>query len=364
MPAIALAVTARRAAAVAALLVMATATTAYANETHGVSKAGGNDHHQSGGNDNGTLSATAGGNTVGNVHLTYPTGGSGDKSLGSVDVSWTPPPCWLGPESAAEFKSQYTKEFNKELPDVHGTFRDAMGMDMAHFKDGYDYPGEKGYKDFNMAQADKGMWWVVFTNPAADPVAQMSCNDQRPVWVLNGKTPPAGTGHVITVETLYKLAYAHTHVPGVTIEMNPANRQTVNVPTWVWLKEQYTTVKVRASVDLGGGAELWAETTATPASVHIEPGTRDATVFPSSGDCPIGKDGSVGTKYNGNPQADPPCGVTYLHSTQNRSPFQMDVIATWNVRWTGSGGAGGTLPNGTVDNPQGVTVREIQTVNR
>jgi enoyl reductase len=238
-------------------------------------------------------------------------------------------------------------------------------MDKAHYEDGYDYPDEKGYKDFNVAQNDKGLWWAVSVNPDADPMAQMSCNDQRPVWVPNGQTPPAGTGHVITPEMLSKLAANHTRVPGVTIETSPTDGQTVNLPTWVWLREDYTPVHVRAYVDLGGGRQIWAETTAEPVSVRIDPGTPDATVFPSSGQCPIGKDGSVGVKYTGNAEAAPPCGVTYRRSTQNRPPFQLNVTATWRVTWVGSDGGGvHPLADGVIDNPRPVTVQEIQSVNR
>lgn len=239
-----------------------------------------------------------------------------------------------------------------------------MGMDRDHYQNGLDYPGgEKGYQDFNSAESGKGMWWLVSVNPDADPVAQMSCNDQTPQWVPNGQLPPPGTGHVITPEMLSRLAYAHTHVPGVRIETNPVGTQTVNLPTWVTLNQAYTPVRVRASVDLGGGREIWAETTAEPAGVHLTPGTPDATVFPASGDCPIAADGTVGAPYNGDPAADPPCGVTYLHSTQDAPPYQLNVTVTWHVTWTGSDGGPHGLPDGRVDDPHPVTVREIQTIN-
>jgi len=140
--------------------------------------------------------------------------------------------------------------------------------------------------------------------------------------------------------------------------------QTVNAPTWVTLAEKYTPVKVRASVDLGGGQEVWAETTATPQSVHIEPGTQDATVHPASGDCPIRADGTVGAAYSGDPTAEPPCGVTYLRSTYATGPFELNVAATWQVSWIGSGGTADTLPDGRMQQPRQVTVQEIQTINR
>lgn len=350
----------RRALPLAALIVLLSAGSGYAFDDTGLPPAG---EKGSGGSDSGgNLDATVRG-----YRLTYPTGdpGASAKPLASVDVNWTPPPCWFGPKyTPGQFKSEYMKNFNKELPDVHGTFRSAMGMDRDHYQNELQYPGgEKGYKDFNSAESGKGMWWVVTVNPDADPLAQMSCNDQNPQWVPNGDPPPAGTGHVITPEMLSRLAFAHTHVPGVKIVTNPQGTQTVNLPTWVTLAQAYTPVKVRASVDLGGGREIWAETTADPTGVHLTAGTPDATVFPSSGDCPIGAGGKVGAAYNGDPKADPPCGVTYQRSTQNRSPFQLDVAVTWKVSWTGSGGGPYPLTDGRVNDPQAVTVREIQTIN-
>jgi hypothetical protein len=181
----------------------------------------------------------------------------------------------------------------------------------------------------------------------------MSCNDQRPEWVPNGDNPPPGTGHVITPDMLSKLAFAHTQVPGVTIKTSPTATQTVNLPTWVWLTERYTPVKVRASVNLGGGREIWAETEAKVTSVRVQPGTTDADVFPSSGNCPIGDNGSVGTAYAGNAKADPPCGVTYLRSTASSGPYQLNVTANWHVTWTGSGNTGGDLGDGTNDTLMG-----------
>lgn len=347
----------RRGLALGAVTVLAAAGPSFANKP--VTNPPGT--QTSGNNDNGDLQATVG------YTITYPTGNPGPsgKHLGSVNVNWTPPPCWFGPKyTPQQFKDEYTKNFDKEIPDVTGTARTAMGMDLDHYSKGLDYPDDKGYTDFNSAEAGKGMWWVVSVNPDAPLFDQMSCNDQRPEWVPNGDNPPPGTGHVITPDMLSKLAFAHTQVPGVTIKTSPTATQTVNLPTWVWLTERYTPVKVRASVNLGGGREIWAETEAKATSVQIQPGTSDADVFPSSGNCPISANGAVGTAYPGNTKADPPCGVTYLHSTANSGPYQLNVTANWHVTWTGSGNTGGDLGNGVSDNHQDVTVQEIQSVNR
>lgn len=318
----------------------------------------------SGGNDNGNLSAKAQG-----VSITYPSNppSGGSHAITSVDTNWTPPPCWIGPiaDPVTFKKNVMTAVKSTNTPGQANYAMQAMAQYQMHYQDGYTWNGSgKGYKDFNVAQEGKGMFWGAVENPNSTSGDRFDCNSTIPFFVPNGKTPPPGIPNVISPEMLSKLAYAHTQVPGITIETNPVNTQTVNLPTWVRLQENYTPVKVRASVDLGGGAEIWAETTATPTSVHIDPGTSYSTVYPGSGDCAIGADGKVGADYNGDPKADPPCGVTYLKSTQATGPFQLNVTATWSVSWTGSGGAGGGLPDGRIQQGHAVTVQEIQAVNR
>jgi hypothetical protein len=313
---------------------------------------------------NGDLDASAGG-----VSITYPTGkpkGASSAPLASNDVSWTPPPCWVGPVADPKtFKANLLKSVKDTwVPGQANYALEAMDELQRHYEEGYTWEGGgKGYKNFNLDQEGKGMFWGPVVNPDSDSVHRFDCNGTLAFWVPNGQQPPPGTPNVITPEMLSKLAYAHTHVPGVRVETNPVGTQTVNLPTWVTLEKAYTPVKVRASVDLGGGREIWAETTAEPAGVHIDAGTADATLFPGSGNCPIGPDGKVGAAYNGDPKADPPCGVTYLHSTDGAAPYQLNATVNWKVSWTGSDGGPHPLPDGRVDAPHPVTVREIQTIN-
>ncbi|MFJ2953057.1 hypothetical protein [Streptomyces sp. NPDC087270] len=349
---------------IAMLVVAATAVPSYAHDTTQKPPPS-TSSHASGDSKNGTLTAGAGA-----VSVTYPSGSPGGNShpLTSVDVHWTPPPCWIGPiADPVTFKKNVLDGVKAtNVPGQANYALEAMDQYKKHYDSNYTWDGSgKGYKDFNIDQQGKGMFWGPVENPdAPNSLDKFACNSTIPFFVPNGQRPPAGTPNVITSEMLSKIAYAHTQVPGVTIKTNPVNTQTVNLPTWVRLDEKYTPVKVRASVDLGGGQQIWAETTASPTSVHIDPGTSDATVYPASGDCPIAGDGTVGADYNGNPKADPPCGVTYLRSTQATGPFDLDVTATWSVSWTGSDGGGAALPDGRIQQPRQVTVQEIQSINR
>jgi enoyl reductase len=339
----------------AGVAVVATAGTAFANGE--VSKTGGSSNH-------GNIGAQVQGVSI----TTSNKPGSRSKPINSSGASWTPPPCWIGPLGGpAEFKKMVEKQV-KDTDDYPGQPSYAMqAMDeyRRHYEEGYTWDGGgDGYKNFNLDQEGKGKFWGAIENPNSDSPDRFNCNSTLPMWVPNGQLPPGGTPNVITTDMLARIAADHTQVPGVEIKTNPRGTQTVNLPTWVKLRENFAPVVVRASVDLGGGATLWAETTAETHSVHIDPGTPDAQVFPGGGDCPVGANGTVGADYGGNPKATPPCGVTYQRSTQNRGPFQLNVSAVWGVTWRGSDGASGDLGNGTVSDPTPVTVREIQAVNR
>ncbi len=136
----------------------------------------------------------------------------------------------------------------------------------------------------------------------------------------------------------------------------------MNLPTWVWLdKATFQEVKVRAELEAAG---VWAETTAKPVALHLDPGTEDAETYPSSGDCEINEDGSIGTPYSkGAAERTPPCGITYLRASGD-APYQLKASITWEISWQGSGGAQGDLPDGTFETTQDLAVREIQAVNR
>jgi hypothetical protein len=110
---------------------------------------------------------------------------------------------------------------------------------------------------------------------------------------------------------------------------------------------------------------VWAETTAKPVALHLEPGTEDAETLPASGDCEINDDGSIGSPYRkGDAGKTPPCGITYLRASSGE-PYQLKASVTWEISWEGSGGAGGgDLPNGTFASNQDMAVQEVQSVNR
>ncbi|MGW2817735.1 hypothetical protein [Streptomyces sp. NPDC001415] len=294
----------------------------------------------------GTLSATAGG-----VVYDHSKNGSGSAVGPLTPVgNWTPPACWYAPKySPAEFKAYVEPIWNA---DSTGSSWDASQRDR--------YVNGKPYTNFNLNKADKGYWWDSYVDKSFPP-GWDACNKPY-FWVDKGAPPPADVPEAITPEILAKLAYAEIRVPATQVTLKPDGATKVNLPTWAWLdKSDFHPVSVTASVP---ALNISATTTATPASLKLDPGTADATLFPASGECPINADGSIGTPYEaGSADKTPPCGVTYRRAT-NGTPYTLKATVTWKIRWTGTGNGGDDLPDGTFGQNQQVTVQEIQAVNR
>ncbi|RMI41142.1 hypothetical protein [Streptomyces triticirhizae] len=304
---------------------------------------------QGGGDDRG-LSAHAG------ITITTRGGNTGGGGpISSADTSWTPPPCYYAPTyTPTEFKQSF-EDYLNNTP-LHSGKGEAARM----HEEAYGEDSE--YNDHNLDREGEGMWWTSVINTASnDHEGQLAC-DEPTFWVDFGDAPPDIPG-VPTPELLAELAYANTRVPETAIETNPEAEHTVNLPTWIWLDAaDYQPVEVTAQVE---GYDIWATTRAEPSALTIRPGTEDASLHPSSGTCPTGDGGAIGTPFPGGaPEQAPPCGVTYLRATHATGPYQLSAGLTWSVAWQGSGGTGGDLPDGTYTTAQDVEVQEIQTIVR
>ncbi|MEV6791826.1 hypothetical protein AB0M87_07460 [Streptomyces sp. NPDC051320] len=265
--------------------------------------------------------------------------------------NWKPPACWYAPTyTPAEFKKLEEHTWSLEST---GYQWDAEQRDK--------YAGGKPYKDFNKDKAGKGFWWTSDVNRSFPP-GWDSCT-KEPFWVDKGDPPPVPDSQAAaTPEDLAHIAYGFVHVPDTKVTLAPAGATKVNLPTWVWLdKTAFKPVSVTATL---ANYNISSTVTATPQSLKIEPGTADAQLFPASGECTF-VNGSIGTPYaKGDADKTPPCGVTYLRASGNNGPFKLKATITWKITWTGTGTAGGTLPDGAFGNTQDVTVDEIQAINR
>ncbi|MDT9700848.1 hypothetical protein [Streptomyces sp. P17] len=319
---------------------------------------------QGGGTDGkGGLSAS-----VSSIRIKYVSGGDGggkEGNLGTVDPNWKPPACWYEPAfTPAQLKRFVDTDgggdvgiheswWGKELWTDH--YRDGKPADNFDLNSPTNSVAE-GYEDYN--EGKDGYFWRGVAPDDSDPDS-WDCG-RIMFWVDAGEVPDDPNSP--TPQTLAEYAYNKVKVPETKVELKPAAKSTVNLPTWVWLdKGTFQEVKVRAELPNTG---LWAETTAKPVALHLEPGTEDAEVYPASGDCEINGDGSIGTPYKaGNADKTPPCGIRYLRAT-NGQPYQLKASITWEISWEGTGGANGDLPNGTFETTQDMNVQEIQAINR
>ncbi|MEO3767949.1 hypothetical protein [Streptomyces sp. B5E4] len=306
--------------------------------------------------DDGTISATAT-----QVVVTQTGGAEGGKPISAVDTNWTPPPCWHEPVATPRELEQAVDAIeNGNLVPVNSRLQWGVDLMHEHYRDG----GDGNPENYNLDKQGEGMWWRAVRNPhREDDIEAGECDQQLMFWADNGTAPDVPTA--ITPEMLAEYAYDSVKVPGTEIEMQPADdRLKVNLPTWIWQEPAaFEEVRVRAELP---GTGLWAETTATPTSLRLDPGTQDAVVHPEVGECAINDDGSVGRKYrSGDAEAVPPCGITYHRSSEAvGGSYELKASITWEVDWTGSGDTGGDLPDGLFETTYDVTVEEIQTVVR
>ncbi|MEU6481416.1 hypothetical protein ABZ858_32005 [Streptomyces sp. NPDC047017] len=333
-------------AATAGVLIWASGPAAWADFVPG-GKGTGSETQVSGDQQNQQLSATAGA-----IVYDRSRNGSG-PSVGPVasTTTWTPPACYYAPK----FTPDQLKAYLEPIWGVDSTGYQWDAQQRDRYVNGHPY------KDFNKDKDGKGYWWDSYVTPGreGDPGA-LDCTKDI-FWVDKGAPPPADTPQAITPEILAQLAYNEIRVPSTQVSLAPAKVTKVNLPTWAWLDgAQFKPVAVTASVPVLG---ISATTTAVPVSVKIDPGTPDAQTYPASGACRLAG-GGIGEPYApGKADQTPPCGVKYLRSSGDGT-FQLRATITWKISWTGTGGTGGPLDDGTFGGTQDVTVQEIQSVNR
>ncbi|MEO3849507.1 hypothetical protein ABGB09_18005 [Streptomyces sp. B8F3] len=294
--------------------------------------------------------------------------GRGPGNLTPTTAGWDPPPCWYAPYLGAKDFKRVTKksiEGQMKTPGMTGHAGSALQQMLDHYEDGYSWPKHPGFKDWNVENDGKGMFWAGVPNPAEpDSTLRDACNEV-PFWVDTGEPPPAWVAEqAIDPAMLAELAYERMVLPDTEAELRPDGEQIVNLPTWVWLDgAQFRPVTAEARVP---ALNMWARTTATPVSLTIDPGTDDAELHPGGGECAMDGDGAVGAPYRkGDADEVPPCGVTYLRSSESTGPYDFTASVTWRVTWSASDGtAGEPLPTGIIEATQELDVREIQSIVR
>ena len=154
---------------------------------------------------------------------------------------------------------------------------------------------------------------------------------------------------------LAALAVRFLRLPDPVIRSSPAPGalQLTRLPTWLWV-----------------APAAWRPQSKT---AHVPGESVTATATPVSASWRMGDGKTVtchgpGTAYNrgDNPaSSSPTCGYTYARSSagQPHAAYHVTVTITWDITWTGTGGAGGALPPLFTAAAAAMRVAESQAVN-
>ena len=152
-----------------------------------------------------------------------------------------------------------------------------------------------------------------------------------------GAAGPAGGGAAPALPApgvLAAMAVRYLRLPDPVIRSSPAPAalQLTRLPVWLWVAPAAWSPQSRTAQVPGESVTA----TATPVSAAWSMG--DGTTVTCHG---------PGTAYGGsNPAAaSPTCGHTYDQSSagQPSGAYRVTVTVTWDITWTGTGGAGGAL---------------------
>lgn len=178
-------------------------------------------------------------------------------------------------------------------------------------------------------ETKKGTWYLMFCKPV-EGLFGINTN-VRLVFVPEGQPVPTVTPYELALQT-----HGQLRPPKPLVRTAPprGNDGLVGLHHFFWAaKEQWDSISRRAEV----GA-VWAEVTATPSQLVINPGSGQSRVS-----CP-----GPGAPYN--PKRSPAdqqtdCAVLFTRSSAGLpgSHYQVTVSVVWTARWIGSGGTGGTL---------------------
>jgi enoyl reductase len=268
---------------------------------------------------------------------------------------WTPPSCWYEPRTASEIRDYVEGKLQdwQSLPDEDIDRTRTRLTD--HYRDG------QPYRNYNLAVADDGVFWVGVVNPERrDDPGALTCSGYG-VWAEHDEPVPVGE-LAVTAQMLAEAAYEWLPLPEVDLALSPDVElpQVVNLATWIWQESGVEEVSATASLDRLG---LAVTTTATPVSLALDPGAADATVHAEDGRCSVNADGSIGQAWESGRESEiPPCGVTYHRAGEG---FELTATVTWSVSWTGTGQATPErLPDALMETSHTLTVREVQTIVR
>lgn len=292
----------------------------------------------------------------------------------NTQPTWNPPPCWWAPV----FQPADMKQFAYANVGDAG----AAGVLWAAMLDYYETDNGKtaepaGYQStdgpdywqWNIDMPPSGMWWGMVVNQAlVGTPAEANCilssylnSDGMPwSWAPNG--PPANIpGPAISDQLMAEYAAEVMELPTTTFTSSPAygTNLTVNLPTWLWMDgANYKQQSLTLCWEPTGTYCVTVVANPTSFTVNTTAPSGDYNLFTSG--C-VADGGTIGTPYqpsDGN--ADPPCGITFTHSTAGASgQFGISVTVNWAITWAGDG-AGFTVQDPITSTEQYYNVQEIE----
>jgi hypothetical protein len=144
-------------------------------------------------------------------------------------------------------------------------------------------------------------------------------------------------------------------LPSPVIRSSPAqvDLQLTQLPTWLWISQAMWAPQSKTAAVAGESVTA----TATPVSVTWHPGDGSTVTCHGPGIA------YISTYSPSSPSPD--CGHTYSRSSagQPGGAYHVTATITWDITWTGTGGAGGALPPLFTTAAAAFRVAESQAVN-
>lgn len=154
---------------------------------------------------------------------------------------------------------------------------------------------------------------------------------------------------------LAQLAVRYLRLPDPVIRSSPAPGalQLTELPTWMWVAPAAWRPESKTAQVPGESVTA----TATPVSASWQMGDGKTVTCHGSG-TPYAKGDNPAS-------SSPTCGYTYTRSSagQPQAAYHVTVTITWDITWTGPGGAGGALPPLFTAAAAPMRVAESQAVN-
>ncbi|MEW9532870.1 hypothetical protein [Microbispora sp. NPDC049125] len=154
--------------------------------------------------------------------------------------------------------------------------------------------------------------------------------------VFQGVTPGDPAAPAVTPEMLMEQALRQLKPPVPRIATAPPRGRDglVGLPHLFWAeRSQWHSISTRAA-----SGPVWAEVTATPATMVIRPGAGQATATCKGPGTPYTASKDIRGQRSS-------CSYLFTRSSAGLpgSRYKVIVSIVWTATWTGSGGAGGTL---------------------